>query len=73
MKYYIGTTLNKNKTRVILEARRNKDLLSCEIYDYFGERLTTKKNLNKTKNQFLAYLKTWKPDLYGNCKTIIVS
>ena len=69
--YYIGTC-KRNKTLVI-EARRDKDFLSCEVYDYFGQREITKVQLRKNRYGFLAYLKQIKPSVYGKLKFAIVN
>jgi len=43
---------------VIVQARRNKDYLSPDIFEYFGEYEITKKQLreNVAKPEFLAYV-----------------
>jgi hypothetical protein len=68
--YYIGTIKKGNK--VILQARTNVDDLSCEIHDYFGARLTTKKDLKNRKGLFLSFLQTDPKysQKYANCKSI---
>ena len=38
-----------NKSTVIIQARRNKDYLSPSLWQYYGERETTKKRLNELK------------------------
>lgn len=70
--YYIGTI--KRGNRVILQARTNVDYLSCEIHDYFGARLTTKKDLKNRKGLFLSFLQTdpHYSQKYAKCKTITV-
>lgn len=56
--YFIGIAI-KNKQTLTVQARRSKDFLSCELIDYFGERITTKKGLkerltSKVKKSILA-------------------
>ena len=70
MVYYVGTS-KRNRTLVI-EARRNKDFLSCELYDYFGEREVTKVYLKKYRYQFLDYLKQTKPLVYSGLLYAVV-
>jgi len=48
--YYIGICI-KNKHTLTVQARKSKDFLSCELIDYFGERITTKKGLRKRLTQ----------------------
>jgi len=55
MVYHVGLSI-QNKTMVI-EARKNIDFLSCEIYDYMGQRITTKKELHKNKYSILKMIK----------------
>ena len=68
--YFIGTKLSKNKKTVYLDIARSIDGLSCEIYDYFGERETTRKQLDTNKYDFLAFLKTFRPGVYSQCTKI---
>jgi hypothetical protein len=70
--YYIGTIKQGNK--VILQARTSVDYLSCEIHDYFGARVTTKKDLKNRKGLFLTFLQTDPKysQKYANCKSITV-
>ena len=70
MVYHIGT-VKRGKTLVI-QAARNVDYLSCEIYDYFGRRETTKSSLSEKRYEFLAHLKATKPDVYGDLKYAVV-
>jgi len=71
MTYHVG--IGKRGNTAIIEARRSIDYLSCEIYDYMGERETTKKHLANHRYEFLSWLKNWKPDVYGKCRYIVVS
>jgi len=71
MTYHIG--LSKQGKTLIIEAVRCIDYLGCEIYDYMGERETTKKHLKAHRYEFLAWLKNWKPDVYGNLRYAVIS
>lgn len=44
--YHVGVTI-KNKQTLTIQVRRSKDFLSCELINYFGKRITTKKGLKK--------------------------
>lgn len=68
--YYIGT--NKRGKTLIIEARRNVDFLSCDIYDFWGQRETTKQSLKTKRYELLDYLKETKPDVYGTLKYAVV-
>ena len=68
--YYIG--IGKRGRTLEIEAARDKDFLSCEIYDYYGEREVTKKHLNSNRYNILALLKKQKPDVYNELKYAIV-
>jgi hypothetical protein len=70
-RYFIG--ISKDRNTAVIEARRDKDNLSCELYDYFGERMTTKRQLKQNAAEFLAYLKTYRPNVYGSCTKLIVN
>jgi hypothetical protein len=50
--YHLG--LCKDGDRVILQARLNKDSLSCELWKYFGLRENTKKELRRNKVALLV-------------------
>jgi hypothetical protein len=41
--YHVGLSI-QNKT-MIINACQNIDFLPCEIYDYMGRRITTKKRI----------------------------
>jgi hypothetical protein len=49
--YFIGT--GHHKDTVIFHLRRNLDALPCEIYNYYGERITTKKKVREQKDELL--------------------
>lgn len=42
-----------SKDTVIIQARENIDLLSCQLWQYYGERETTKARLVGLKNEIL--------------------
>ena len=69
--YFIG--FGKRGQTLEIEARRNKDYLSCELYDYYGEYEVTKTHLNENRYKILDVLKRDRPDVYGNLKYAIVS
>lgn len=51
-KYFIGL-YKKSETTLVLQATTNKDCLSCELWKYYGERLTTKDDLKSQKGKLL--------------------
>jgi hypothetical protein len=69
--YHIGT-YKKNSKTVILQAVKDKDMLSNELIDYYGEHLTTKKMLKENKDFFLKHIQSHSPLIYDNFKYIIV-
>jgi len=42
------------ETTLVIQARRCIDNLSCTLWKYIGERITTKQELNKNKLKILA-------------------
>jgi len=68
--YHIGTCI-EHKT-LIIQARRNIDFLSCEIYDYLGERECTKTELRQKRYQILSYLRQSNPKVYGSLRFAVV-
>ena len=70
MVYHVGTS--KRGRTLVIEAVRDVDYLSCELYDYHGRRETTKASLIAKRYEFLDYLKSIKPDVYGNLKYAVV-
>ena len=49
--YYVGLLLHRHKDGTYsaqYEVARNKDYLSCELYDYYGERIITKNKLSQS-------------------------
>jgi len=48
--YHIGIHI-KNKQTLVLQMRRSVDFLSCELIDYYGEHITTKKGLKERLTQ----------------------
>lgn len=70
--YYVATSKRNNGKTLVIEARRCVDYLSCEAYDYFGQRETTKRRLRQERYSFLAWLKTKRPGVYGACVFAVV-
>lgn len=68
--YHVG--FSKRGKTLVIEAVKCVDFLSCEIYDYMGERVTTKKDLYKNRYQILAMAKKNRPEVYGKLKFAIV-
>lgn len=69
--YFIG--FGKRGQTLEIEAVRNKDFLSCEIYDYYGEFEVTKAHLHNNRYKILEVLKRDRPDVYGNLRYAVVS
>jgi hypothetical protein len=44
------------KNTVVVELARSVDYLSCELWRYMGERITTKEKIKKNKMIFLAWI-----------------
>ena len=44
---------HRNNT-VVVQCRRNLDNLDCELWKYYGERVTTKRNIEINKIKLLA-------------------
>ena len=64
--YFMGL-IKKSANTVILQMRRDKDYLSCELWQYYGERITTKTHqklykqallqaINKTYNKSFTHI-----------------
>ena len=53
MKYYLALLKTSDKT-VTLQARKNKDSLSPQIWVYFGEFINTKNKLKANKSSLLT-------------------
>ncbi len=70
MIYHVG--FGKRGKTMVIEARRNVDYLSCEIYDYMGKRVTTKAHLKANRYGILAIAKKQNPEVYGNLKYAVV-
>ena len=68
--YHIG--LSKRGRTLVIETAKCVDYLGCEIYDYMGQRETTKAQLKKNRYQVLHLMKQRKPDVYGNLKYAVV-
>ena len=55
--YHVGLLKDyHNPKRIILQARRNIDLLSCELWKYLGERITTKAQYTRDKAFLLKHI-----------------
>ena len=67
MKTYHIITATQKKT-LIIQAERNLDNLTLDAYDYFGERIITKKQLTKDRYKILAALQIERPKVYNRCK-----
>ena len=70
--YHVGIAKQNNGQTMVIQATRSVDYLSCEIYDYLGERITTKAKLNSNRYHILASMQKQRPNVYGNCKFAIV-
>ena len=68
--YYVGVSKHKNTLQI--EAVHNKDFLSCELYDYFGERDITKKELKARRYRILHQLQLERPKVYGGLRYAVV-
>lgn len=68
--YHIG--FSKRGKTMVIEARRCIDFLSCELYDYMGQREITKKQLRANRYQVLDLMKQRRPDVYGRLKFAVV-
>lgn len=71
MKTYHIALCKRGRTLVI-EARRNLDLLSCEAYDYMGEREVTKAFLRQHRYETLEHMRAKRPDVYGGLRYAVV-
>lgn len=71
--YHVGIGKQNNGKTMVIEARQNVDYLSCEIYDYFGKRITTKAKLNCNRYDILQAMQSRRPDVYSNCNFAIVN
>ncbi len=65
--YHIGF-LKRGKT-LIVQARENVDLLSCEIWQYMGERVTTKKQLYEQRAGILNLVQH---NGFTDCKRVVI-
>jgi hypothetical protein len=57
---------------MVIQACRSVDYLSCEIYDYMGQREVTKAHLRKEKKGIMDMMKKKRPDVYGELKFVVV-
>jgi hypothetical protein len=58
---------------MIIQACECIDNLNCEIYDYMGQRITTKKELYNNRYSILKIMREQKPEIYNQCKFAIVN
>lgn len=65
--YHIGF-LKRRKTLVV-QARENADLLSCEIWRYMGQRETTKETLKKNRAGILTLAQS---NGFPECTRVII-
>ena len=59
--YHLGLLLHRhgNQFNAQFQARHDIDFMSCELYEYYGERETTKARLIKQlKSDYLTILKS---------------
>ena len=68
--YHIG--LSKRGETLVIEACRSIDYLSCEIYDYMGERITTKKSLYENRYGLFEHMKKERPEVYSKLRFAVV-
>ena len=68
--YHIG--LSKRGRAMVIETATCVDFLGCEIYDYMGERIVTKKHLNDCRYDLLDKMKARRPEVYGSLKYAVV-
>lgn len=70
MVYHIG--ICKQGKTMVIQATQNIDSLSCETYDYLGQRITTKADLKHKRYFILRLMQQRRPEVYGNLKYAIV-
>jgi hypothetical protein len=70
MVYHVG--IGKRGQTMVIQASTNVDSLSCEIYDYMGKRVTTKKDLRKNRYGLLKLMQDKKPGVYGKLQFAVV-
>lgn len=68
--YFVG--IAKRGRTMVIQAVKCVDFLDCEIYDYYGAREITKKELKKNRYAFLAYMQAQKPKVYGDLRYAVV-
>jgi len=66
--YFIG--VYRHNKKAVLQAVENVDFLSCEIIEYYGERMVTKKHLRENKTALWKAIK----DLpkFKNCNKLVI-
>ena len=68
--YHIG--LSRRGKTMVIETAGCIDFLGCEIYDYMGERIITKRKLNEGRYGLLDIMKARRPEVYGPLKYAVV-
>ena len=68
--YHIG--FGKRGKTFVIQATRSVDCLSCEIYDYMGERIVSKNELRRNRYDVLKDAKRMNPSVYGPCLYAVV-
>lgn len=72
--YHVGLLIHKGVAK--LQLRRDVDFLSCEIYEYFGKRETTKREIVKKLHDvklnaaFLTEILKARPELSTKIKRL---
>lgn len=57
IKYHVGFLKDyKHPNRLRMQLCKDKDLLSCELWRYFGERVITKTEIRRKKNEILQWI-----------------
>lgn len=69
--YHVG--LGKRGKTLVIEAHGSVDYLSCEVYDYMGQRETTKAQLRANRYDILRLMQERRPQVYGKLKYAVVS
>lgn len=65
--FHMGFIIKKDK--IIVQMRRDKNRLSCDLWEYWGERITTKKMINEHKH---GLLKAINKKFGKNYKSIVI-
>ena len=68
--YHVG--LCKRGNTLVIQATRCVDYLSCEVYDYMGQRETTKAQLHAKRYGILRMMQNQRPQVYGKLRYAVV-